>query len=96
MARREALMSEMRTMSCPTCDAANQPLAVVDGVQEYRCRSCGLVFYGPCGCDVTYADAEVAGTGEASVPGLGGDWQMKVPPAEAGHGPGVAKYPGCS
>jgi hypothetical protein len=87
-------MSEMRTMNCPTCDAANQPLAVVDGVQEYRCRSCGLVFYGPCGCDVTYADA--AGTGEKGEAELGGDWQMKVPPAEGNGGPGVAKYPGCS
>jgi len=92
----EAQMSELRTMSCPTCDATNQPLAVVDGVQEYRCRSCGLVFYGPCGCDVTYIDANTAGVGEVVEERFGSDWQMQVPPAEVGNGPGVVKYPGCS
>ncbi len=43
-------MPEMRRMQCPSCETTNVPLAVVDGITEYRCRECGLVFYGPCGC----------------------------------------------
>jgi hypothetical protein len=47
-------MAEMRIIKCPECEAANHPLAVVEGIQEFRCRSCGLLYYGPCGCDTVH------------------------------------------
>lgn len=50
-------MAEMCAMDCPRCRAASQPLAVVDGIMEYRCHGCGLVFYKPCGCPERPAEA---------------------------------------
>jgi hypothetical protein len=77
----------MQNMDCPACQAANQPVAIVDGVREYRCPSCGLVYYGPCGCAVDYPQ-------KVEQPELD-VWQMRVPqPAEVG--PGVHSYVGCS
>jgi len=29
--------------------------AALDGSEEFRCYSCGLVFYGPCGCDIDHS-----------------------------------------
>jgi rubredoxin len=81
-------MSEMRNRECPTCQASNQPRAVVDGIQEYRCRTCGLVYYGPCGCDVAHEES-------ASAP-LQNDWQMTTPPVSVENAAPVKKYPGCS
>lgn len=77
----------MRNLDCPACQRSNQPVAIVHDLREYRCPSCGLVYYGPCGCAVDYSQ-------EAKQPELD-DWQMKVPqPTEVG--PGVHSYPGCS
>jgi hypothetical protein len=98
-------MSEMRTISCPSCETANQPLAAVDGMQEYRCHTCGLVYYGPCGCDTTHAvAAEARVTSEAGstsgptggcVIAVGDDWQTTTPPVEARDKAAVQAYPGC-
>ena len=68
-------MAEMRTIDCPECTRENQPLSVVDGVEEYRCRACGLVYYGPCGCDTSQAVASsVAAPAERHE--LADDWRM--------------------
>ena len=72
-------MPEMRRMQCPSCETDNVPLAVVDGITEYRCRECGLVFYGPCGCITRCARRRsTQGMAEAQAERLG-DWQMATP-----------------
>ena len=77
---------EMLNLDCPACRRSNQPVAIVHDVRQYRCPSCGLVYYGPCGCAVDYFRESVQ-------PELD-DWQMRVPrPTEVG--PGVHSYPGC-
>ena len=92
-------MAEMRNRPCPTCRAVNAPRAVNDGVEEYRCRGCGLVYYGPCGCDTAPGDsAGLAGTvaaAAAPVAVLRGDWQMTTPPTDTNRVAAVKKYPGC-
>lgn len=98
-------MSEMRTISCPSCETGNQPRAAVDGIQEYRCRSCGLVYYGPCGCDTTDSAATKAqATSEtAATRGLtgactvvcGGDWETVTPPVDARDRAATSAHPGC-
>ena len=98
-------MSEMRTISCPSCETANQPLAAVDGMQEFRCHTCGLVYYGPCGCDTTSsvaAEARVkseahsmSGVAGGCVIACGDDWQTTTPPVEARDRAAVQAYPGC-
>jgi len=99
-------MSEMRTISCPSCETANQPLAAVDGMQEFRCHTCGLVYYGPCGCDTSATvAAEVQVTSQADpmsaftggcVIACGDDWQTTTPPVEARDRATVTNHPGCS
>ena len=89
-------MSEMRTINCPSCETVNQPLAAVDGIQEFRCRDCGLVYYGPCGCDTTHAAAADKDVSvEANEARLAGDWQMTRPPVDARDKAAVQVYPGC-
>ncbi len=85
-------MSEMRHIKCPSCECDNVPRAVIDGMSEYRCRACGLVFYGPCGCDIDHTQ-KVEKTADDS---LLGDWQTAsvVVPVEGASG--VKRYPGCS
>jgi hypothetical protein len=88
-------MPEMRRIDCPSCTAGNVPLAVVDGIEEYRCRKCGLVYYGPCGCDIDRS-APPEAPAQRRADRLHGDWQMsRVPPRTEG-AVGVPKYPGCS
>jgi hypothetical protein len=87
-------MPEMRRLACPSCESGNLPLTVVDGIEEYRCLMCGLMYYGPCGCDTGY-EAE-ATTSVAEKNGLGDDWQMLRVPAPAEGASAVWKYPGCS
>lgn len=65
-------MSQMRTTECPSCGTANQPQSVVNDTEQFRCRSCGMVYYGPYGCD----DKE-----DSPAP-LEGDWPMTTPTAE--------------
>lgn len=89
-------MPEMRTMSCPTCAAKNQPFTVVDGMEEYRCGGCGLVYYGPCGCDTHRSAEEAQAIGRPAVEVLAGDWQMSTTPVELDDVAGIKKYPGCS
>lgn len=83
-------------MSCPSCAADNVPLAVVDGITEYRCRDCGLVFYGPCGCVTADAAGAVAAqqAAEAQAERLG-DWQMATPKADIDQPAGVRRFTGC-
>lgn len=87
-------MAEMRTIPCPSCETANQPLAAVDGIEEYRCRSCGIVYYGPCGCDTSHRTAEEArkAAAEAALPG---DWQTSLPPVDPHDMASTARRPGC-
>ena len=87
-------MPEMRRMQCPSCETTNVPLAVVDGITEYRCRECGLVFYGPCGC-ITGDKAQVdPGMAEAEAERLG-NWQMAMPAADIEQPAGVRRFTGC-
>jgi hypothetical protein len=69
-------MAEMRTLDCPACATPNQPSAVTDEIGEYRCRACGMVYYGPSGCDT--AD-EVVSEGAGSDAGQPADFQMQRP-----------------
>jgi predicted RNA-binding Zn-ribbon protein involved in translation (DUF1610 family) len=78
---------DLRNLECPACETSNQPVAIIDEVREYRCPSCGLVYYGPCGCAVDY-------TQEAKQP-RPDYWQMRVP-QPTDFGPGVHTSPGCS
>jgi rubredoxin len=98
-------MSEMHTISCPSCETANQPQAAVDGIQEYRCHSCGLVYYGPCGCDTTDSSAAKAqATSEtaamrrlsgACTVVCAGDWETATPPVETRDRAAISAHPGC-
>jgi hypothetical protein len=72
------------------------PLAVVDGIREYRCRACGLVFYGPCGCDVEHPEATEAQGESGDKAALPDDWQMSARDVEVPEGPSTRVYPGCS
>lgn len=70
-------MSEMHTLECPACSVANQPIAVVNRTEQYRCRGCGMVYYGPFGCDDTVdAPAEES-------PALDETWSMTTPPTDS-------------
>jgi hypothetical protein len=100
-----ASMSEMRTISCPSCETDNQPRAAVDGIEEYRCVVCGLVYYGPCGCDVTEADSEhpdaspgvpvTHGSLGGCTVACGDDWQTAMPPADTEDAASMTRHPGC-
>jgi len=69
-------MSEMRKIDCPTCGAANHPLGIVNEAEQYRCHSCGMVYYGPAGCDEPRAE----GAAESPEEGLPEAWDMTTPP----------------
>jgi transcription initiation factor TFIIIB Brf1 subunit/transcription initiation factor TFIIB len=83
-------MPEMRHINCPSCQTDNVPLAVVEGIEEYRCRACGLVFYGPCGCDIGHSKPAKQADDHL------GDWQMSRVATPAHGASAVRKYPGCS
>ena len=86
-------MAEMRTLNCPQCAGDNQPLSAVDGIEEYRCRSCGLVYYGPCGCDTS--DAASSGTAApAARHELAGDWRMSRTTLRVENGAHTMSRPG--
>jgi len=84
-------VSELRHINCPSCAVDNVPLAVVDGIEEYRCHSCGIVFYGPCGCDIEHPQS-AGGSGRGQL----GDWEMSRVLAPVDGASAVKKYPGCS
>ena len=86
-------MAEMRTLNCPQCAGDNQPLSAVDGIEEYRCRSCGLVYYGPCGCDTS--DAAASSTSAlAARHELAGDWRMSRTALSVANGAQATSRPG--
>jgi hypothetical protein len=87
-------MSEMRRVACPSCSDENHPLGVIDGIQQFRCRSCGMVYYGPCGCDVVHD--ETALTLQPIETRQDDDWQMSRPFVHTQDAAGVMRYPGCS
>lgn len=87
-------MSEMRRVACPSCSAENHPRAVADGIQQYRCRDCGLVYYGPCGCDIVHD--EPAPAVQVVAEPLDDDWQMSPPPVSVDGASSLKLYPGCS
>jgi len=72
-------MAEMRILSCPQCEQSNHPKSVVDGIEEYRCRACGIVYYGPCGCDTGARDGYAALREMPALPLLHEDWNMAEP-----------------
>jgi CRP-like cAMP-binding protein len=47
--------SDMRRMPCPACATVNGPFGVVNETAQYRCRSCGMVFYAPACCETEEA-----------------------------------------
>jgi uncharacterized Zn finger protein len=72
-------MAEMRNLECPSCERSNQPIAVLEGIEEYRCGSCGMVYYGPCGCDTAVETrAEAVEAAEAEKAELASDWEMSA------------------
>ncbi len=97
-------MAEMHTIDCPSCETENQPRAAVDGLQEYRCQACGLVYYGPCGCDTSGPGVDVAATTRADVTRsangactvrVAGDWETTVPPVDTHDRAALIAHPGC-
>ena len=86
-------MAEMRTLNCPQCARETQPVSAVDGIEEYRCRSCGLVYYGPCGCDTS--GAATSGTPALSTRDeLAGDWRMSRTALRVENGAQATSRPG--
>ena len=97
-------MSEMHTISCPSCDTDNQPRAAVDGIQEYRCRVCGMVYYGPCGCDHRRRRRRRRRARERDAPrgasrwapalcAVAGDWETTTPAVDAHDRAAIAGAP---
>jgi len=86
-------MAEMRTIDCPQCTRDNQPLSAVDGIEEYRCRACGLVYYGPCGCDTSGVSAS-ATLAPAARHELAGDWRMSRTALSVDNGAQATPRPG--
>jgi len=86
-------MAEMRTLSCPSCESSNQPRSAVDGIEEYRCRTCGMVYYGPCGCDTVHETREEA-VSAVEDSALAGDWQMAGLAIKVENGSAAQSRPG--
>jgi len=86
-------MAEMRTLNCPQCARETQPVSAVDGIEEYRCRSCGLVYYGPCGCD-TSGGATSATSAQPGRHELAGDWRMSRTALRVENGAQATSRPG--
>lgn len=86
-------MADMRIMDCPQCAQSNHPKSVMDGIEEYRCRECGIVYYGPCGCDT---GAGVARPQEIlqEMPSLNEDWNAAEPLHIVQNGASSPSHPG--
>ena len=92
-------MAEMRTLGCPECEQTNQPISVLEGIEEYRCRSCGLVYYGPCGCDTVHEPVGSVLRTEFRAPEsfrMPEDFLMQRPAIVSYNASTVQKFPGCS
>ena len=88
-------MAEMRNIDCPSCEKTNQPKAMVDGIEEYRCSCCGLVYYGPCGCDTVHETVDEAREAlEAAESVLPADWEMSTPQVTVENGASALSRPG--
>jgi hypothetical protein len=90
-------MAELREMACPQCEQANHPKSTSDGILEYRCRSCGLVYCGPCGCDTgEHEELVPAPTGTGTAPALPDGWRMteRAPVIESGSA-AISRAGGC-
>ncbi|OFW60672.1 MAG: hypothetical protein A2133_05905 [Actinobacteria bacterium RBG_16_64_13] len=70
--------SEMRSMKCPECSTGNRPFSVVNETEQYRCKSCGMVYYSPVGCETGPA---VPSADKKPEPGasLGANWSASTP-----------------
>ena len=86
-------MAEMRTLNRPQCAVQNQPLGAVEGIEVYRCRTGGLAYYGPCGCDKSGA-VPSATSGLAPRHELAGDWRMSRTALNVAHGAQATSRPG--
>jgi CRP/FNR family transcriptional regulator, cyclic AMP receptor protein len=69
--------SDMHTMPCPECETANRPLAVVNETEQYRCRSCGMVYYTPVGCETGPVRPSSGVPGPETL--LGENWEASSP-----------------
>ena len=88
-------MAELREMACPQCEQANHPKSAADGILAYRCRACGLVYYGPCGCDTRERDARIpAPVSATSPPPLPEGWRMTERVTVIGNGVAAAHHAG--
>jgi CRP-like cAMP-binding protein len=70
--------SEMRSMKCPECSTANRPLSVVNDTEQYRCKSCGMVYYSPVGCETGPATPSAENKPEPDSR-LGSNWSASTP-----------------
>jgi hypothetical protein len=66
---------EMTPLDCPSCGRRNEPMGVAKDALQYRCRACGMVYYGPEECGEGLEPVEIEDT---PVEG-GGDWQTTSP-----------------
>ena len=88
-------MAELRKMDCPQCEQANHPKSITDGIQEFRCRSCGVVYYGPCGCDTNGRDVRAARPiASYEAPTLAEGWRMSERVALVENGAATRHRPG--
>jgi len=50
---------EMIPLDCPSCGHTNDPIGMAQQELQYRCRNCGMVYYGPseeCAADLRRVD----------------------------------------
>jgi hypothetical protein len=67
---------DMIPLDCPSCGHKNDPVGVAQNELQYRCRNCGMVYYGPaeeCADGLKSADLE-----EKEIEGSG-DFDMDSP-----------------
>jgi hypothetical protein len=81
---------ELTPLDCPACGHTNTPFGVVNVEQQYRCASCGMVYYGPAEC-ADETDAAAPGAPAPQPPAEGAprtadavetppeDWQAQSP-----------------
>lgn len=64
---------EMIPLDCPSCGRTNDPVGVAQNELQYRCRQCGMVYYGPaeeCAQDmqrIDVPDTDVEGQGDFDI-----------------------------
>lgn len=62
---------ELIPLDCPSCGRSNDPIGVTDDKAQFRCRACGMVYYGPEECAEGLEPADLEETPVESV-----DWEI--------------------